>query len=42
MENHNLWWENSLFLWPCSIAFCIPGRVVCSVPTIFWKVVRWG
>ena len=28
---HHFSWENSLFLWPCSIAFCMftrPGRVV--------------
>ena len=22
MENHHVEWENPLFLWPCSIAFC--------------------
>ena len=22
MENHHFSWDNSLFLWPCSIAFC--------------------
>ena len=26
MENHTFSWENSLFLWPCSIAFCMFTR----------------
>ena len=27
MENHNFKWENSLFLWPCSIVFvCVPYK----------------
>ena len=24
MENHHVEWENPLFLWPFSIAFCLP------------------
>ena len=27
MENHTFSWENSLFLWPCSIAFCMFTRL---------------
>ena len=26
MENHHFYWENSLFLWPFSIAFCMFTR----------------
>ena len=26
MENHHFYWENPLFLWPCSIAFCMFTR----------------
>ena len=26
MENHHFSWENSLFLWPCSIVFCMFTR----------------
>ena len=28
MENHNFKWENSLFLWPCSIAMLVYQRVI--------------
>ena len=27
MENHHFWWENSLFLWPFSIAMLVYQRV---------------
>ena len=26
MENHHVQWVNQLFLWPCSIAFCMLTR----------------
>ena len=28
MENHHFWWENSLFLWPFSIAMLVYQRVM--------------
>ena len=30
MEDHHLLWENSLFLWPCSIAMLNYQRVICG------------
>ena len=27
VENHHFWWENPLFLWPCSIAMLVHQRV---------------
>ena len=36
MENHHFSWENPLFLWPCSIAFCMFTRPGTSTYYIFF------
>ena len=41
MENHHVSWENSLFLWPCSIAFCMFTRgyqITNNPPPLFRQV----
>ena len=40
MENHHLSWENPLFQWPCSIAFCMFTRgYKSSLHPFFWALI---